>query len=311
VPRFKKLLVVIAPKVKEQPALRRAVHVAQSNNAELDVIEVMEETRQYAGRLGRRLHVDGAVEAIQQESVRRLETRIASFKATGLKVNIHVTTGTPFLEIIRTALRHHHDLVVKTVEPERRWKQMFLGNTDMHLLRKCPSALWLMQPTEPAWYRRILVAIDPDVEDPVERELGIRLLHLGTSLAQSEEAELLVGHAWGPFAEAKLKYHLNTAEFGTYLRGCKQEITTRLQSFLSMAGVDIPPERIRLAKGNADVVIPRLAKRHAVDLVVMGTVGRSGIPGLVIGNTAERMLNRLECSSLTLKPSGFVSPVSL
>ena len=309
-PRFKKLLVAIAPEVKEHPALRRAIQVAQSNDAELDIIAVMEETPQNAGRLGQWLHVDATVEASKRESGRRLETLIAPLKATGLKVNIHVATGTPFLEIIRTVLRHRHDLVMKTVEPERRWKQVFWGSTDRHLLRKCPSALWLMHPTEPARYRRILVAIDPDVEDQVERELGIRLLHLGTSLAQSEGTELLVGHAWSPFAEAKLKDHLNTAEFGTYLRSCKQESTTRLQTFLSMARVDIPPNRMRLAKGKADVVIPRLVKRHAVDLVVMGTVGRSGIPGLVIGNTAERMLNRLECSILTLKPPGFVSPVS-
>jgi nucleotide-binding universal stress UspA family protein len=65
-----------------------------------------------------------------------------------------------------------------------------------------------------------------------------------------------------------------------------------------MASVDIPANRIHLVKGQADLVIPRLAKRHAVDLVVMGTIGRSGIPGLLIGNTAERLLNRLECSWL-------------
>jgi universal stress protein E len=103
---------------------------------------------------------------------------------------------------------------------------------------------------------------------------------------------------------------LHTAEFGNYLRSCKQESTTKLRTFLSMACVDIPPDRMRLAKGRADVVIPRLAKRHAVDLVVMGTVGRRGIPGLVIGNTAERILSRLEYSILTLKPPGFVSSVS-
>ena len=309
--RFKKLLVTIAAGMQEQPALHRAAQLAQSGNAELDILTVMEEVPQYAGRLVQRPHIDATAEAIKQESVRRLETLAAPLKAAGLKVNVHVSTGTPFLEIIRTVLRHHHDLVMKTIEPERRWRQMFLGSTDMHLLRKCPSALWLMQPAEPARYRRILVAVDPDVEDQVERELATHLLHLGISLAQFEEAELLVGHAWSPFAEAKLKSHLSMAEFSSYLRTCKQESTARLQTFLSTTCVDIPPDSMRLARGKADVVISRLARRHAVDLVVMGTVGRSGIPGLLIGNTAERMLNQLECSILTLKPPGFVSPVSL
>jgi nucleotide-binding universal stress UspA family protein len=309
VQRCKKLLVAITAEAREQPALHRAIQLAQSNKAELDVIAVMEETSQYAGRLVPRPQVDEAAAAIKRESVRHLETLIALLQATGLKVNIHVARGTLFLEIIRTALRHRHDLVVKTMEPEGRWKQMFLGSTDMHLLRKCPRALWLIQPTEPVRYRRILVAIDLNMEDQVKRELATRLLHMATSLAQSEGAELLLVHAWSPLAEKKFKDHLNAAEFNSYVRNSRQESHSRLQTFLSMAGVDIPAPRIHLAKGKASVVIPRLAKRHAVDLVVMGTIGRSGIPGLLIGNTAERVLNQLACSILTIKPPGFVSPV--
>jgi len=41
----------------------------------------------------------------------------------------------------------------------------------------------------------------------------------------------------------------------------------------------------------------------------MGTVGRVGIPGFFIGNTAEEILKRVECSVLAIKPAGFVSPV--
>jgi nucleotide-binding universal stress UspA family protein len=310
VQRCKKLLVAIAPEVQEHPALRRAVQVAQRNDAELDILAVVEETPPFVGRLMQRLQVEATLEAIKRELVKRLENHVASLQAAGLKVNIHVATGTLFLEIIRTVIRYRHDLVVKTIEPERRWRQLFLGSTDMHLLRQCPSALWLMQPTEPARYRRILAAIDPDMEDQGKRELATRLLHMATSLAQSEGAELLIVHVWAPFAELKFKDHLNTAEFRSYLRSSRQESHGRLQTFLSLVGVDTPPHRVHLAKGRADIVIPRLAKRHAVDLVVMGTIGRSGIPGLLIGNTAERILNRLACSILTIKPPGFVSPVS-
>jgi nucleotide-binding universal stress UspA family protein len=43
----------------------------------------------------------------------------------------------------------------------------------------------------------------------------------------------------------------------------------------------------------------------------MGTVARIGIPGLLIGNTAETILDQLDCSVLAVKPPGFVSPVAL
>jgi len=48
-----------------------------------------------------------------------------------------------------------------------------------------------------------------------------------------------------------------------------------------------------------------------VDLIVMGTLSRTGIPGYFIGNTSESILSQVNCSVLTMKPPGFVSPVTL
>jgi universal stress protein E len=46
-------------------------------------------------------------------------------------------------------------------------------------------------------------------------------------------------------------------------------------------------------------------------LVVLGTISRGGIPGLLMGNTAERLVDRIDCALLTVKPADFVCPVSL
>ena len=48
-----------------------------------------------------------------------------------------------------------------------------------------------------------------------------------------------------------------------------------------------------------------------IDLITMGTVGRSGISGLFLGNTAEKVLGHCDCSILALKPPGFKSPIPL
>jgi len=58
-------------------------------------------------------------------------------------------------------------------------------------------------------------------------------------------------------------------------------------------------------------VIPELVKHKDIDLIVMGTIGRTGIPGMIMGNTAERLLDRVECSILAIKPEGYISPVTL
>ncbi len=52
-------------------------------------------------------------------------------------------------------------------------------------------------------------------------------------------------------------------------------------------------------------------KKNAVDLLVLGTVARSGLGGFFIGNTAEKILNRIQCSVLALKPSEFKSSIKV
>lgn len=69
--------------------------------------------------------------------------------------------------------------------------------------------------------------------------------------------------------------------------------------------------RTHLVKGHARKEIPALARQIEADLIVMGTVARTGVAGFIIGNTAEAILNQIECSVLALKPSGFVTPVTL
>ena len=76
-------------------------------------------------------------------------------------------------------------------------------------------------------------------------------------------------------------------------------------------GTDVPQDRVHLLKGEPEDVIPQFARDNAVDLIVMGTVALTGIAGLLIGSTAERLLRHVECSLLTVKPEEFVSPVKL
>jgi len=69
--------------------------------------------------------------------------------------------------------------------------------------------------------------------------------------------------------------------------------------------------RERLALGEPSDRILAASRRTKPGLIVMGSVGRTGIPGFLIGNTAEKVLRRCDCSILAVKPDGFVSPVQL
>ena len=68
---------------------------------------------------------------------------------------------------------------------------------------------------------------------------------------------------------------------------------------------------VHLVEGKAKDVIPALARKKRVELIVMGTLARTGLPQRLIGHTAETVLGHADCSVLTVKPEDFVSPVAL
>jgi nucleotide-binding universal stress UspA family protein len=73
----------------------------------------------------------------------------------------------------------------------------------------------------------------------------------------------------------------------------------------------ISEKQIHILKGRAGYLIPEVSRKLGIELIVMGTVSRTGIEGLFIGNTAEEILERVDCSVLAVKPDGFVTPVKI
>jgi len=86
------------------------------------------------------------------------------------------------------------------------------------------------------------------------------------------------------------------------------EHRTALERLVKASGIS-GSHQIHHLRGRAEECIPAFAKDKKIDILVMGTVARTGIPGFVIGNTAENIVQKLSCSLMALKPQGFVSPV--
>jgi universal stress protein E len=65
-----------------------------------------------------------------------------------------------------------------------------------------------------------------------------------------------------------------------------------------------------LCRGVARERIAEEVQKRRIGLLVMGTIARTGVPGFIIGNTAEDILNSVDCSVVTVKPPGYISPVA-
>ena len=319
--RLRNILFVHQLAVEDSAAFERAAMLAEENSAPLKVIEVLEEGEPDIGVPVPVLLTDVLRNTLIEESREQMEELVAPLRQR-IDIDIEVLTGTPFLEIIREVLRNRHDLVIKAADKGGLITRVF-GSTDMHLLRKCPCPVWLHKHGHNKPYHRILAAVDFDESSSseVDSTLNRDIMDLATSLAQREHSELYVGHAWYPQGAELLQTRasgLTEEEINEYINETLACSVRRLNELMGSAetwvGEDVWLEvkpQTRLVKGLARRAIPDLAEELQVELIVMGTIRRAGIAGILIGNTAETILNRIDCSVLAIKPEGFVTPVTL
>jgi len=311
--RFKRILLAFDGKTDPSAALTRALDLARRNEAVLTVLEVVED---FPGQLEKWMTTKDTrnlKEGIIQEAADRLGTLLKSIVPKGIQVNKKVVAGKPFLEIIRSVLQHGHDLVIVTPRSRVGFGSLFLGSTTRHLMRKCPVPVWAVKQTKKRRYRRILAAVDPSPFHSDQIELSRKIMELAISLAESEGAELHVVHCWSVPLENALRNRsgLPPNDVNKIIRETRATHKLGLDKISQGLNLEKIPHRIHLRKGDPVRLIVDVATRKRMELVVMGTVSRKGFPGVLIGNTAEKVLDQLSCSVLTVKPDGFVSPVIL
>ncbi|MER2513412.1 MAG: universal stress protein [Nitrosomonas ureae] len=317
---FGNILYVSENAVNQEASIMRAVLLAENNQGNLTVMDVAPViTADIDLPYGRPISNE-VQSAIVSERRKMLEALIEPYKKR-LDIRLNVLVGTTFLEVIRAVLRNGHDLLIKPAENPGFIERLF-GSDDIQLLRNCPCPVWLTREEEKSKYEHILAAVDfnPDMPDTIEQDLNQQILGLSGSLAFSDFASLHAIHVWDAPAEAMLRTWANDSReaSATYVEGVRsshERAYNRLrQQLIERIGKDnndyLSPE-FHMRRGVAATVIPEIAKQLHADLVVMGTVARTGIAGLLIGNTAEAVLEQIQCSVLAIKPPGFVSPVQL
>jgi nucleotide-binding universal stress UspA family protein len=253
-------------------------------------------------------------EYIIQEEKHDLERFVASIRQAGVQASSKVLSGSPFLEIIREVLRGGYDLVIIAAEGRSVLKETLFGSTIMHLMRKCPCPVWVIKPAQPKHYSHILAAVDPTPYYEQRNALNIQILDLATSLAHRERCELLILHTWSFNLESHVqsgRVRVPQSKLDEWGRKIRDKHRRSLGKLLQRYDLENLKHQVYLLKGEAGRLIPALAAAREVELIVMGTLSRSGVAGLLIGNTAEKVLRQVDCSVLTVKPEGFITPVKL
>jgi universal stress protein E len=291
------VLVVIDPTAKDQPALDRAIQVAGGRRARLNLFICDYQPQIVGTKFLDSTKLRRAKENLIDQHIHRLEGMATRGRAAGLEVSVKAAWDRPLYEgIVREALECDARYVFKDTHYHSAVSRALFSNTDWHLIKCCPAPLWLVKPGNDFDRPAILASVDPLHEHDSTAALDVRILSDAFELAGEMDGVVEVFHAYNPFE--------NPDEPGKPQSVHENALNALAEEF------QISPEHVHLEAGNPVDLMPQIAAAKPFDLAVMGAVSRSRLEHVIVGTTAENVLDRLPCDVLVIKPKGFVSPVT-
>jgi len=299
------ILVDIDAVAADHPALEQTIRLAERCGARVTIVDVLPRVP-----AGVRHFVTPDLE---KELIEHRRARLTAIAETvqGVSVTTELLRGRPGIALIQEVLRSSHDLLVRSHGRDLAEGPKPFGAIDMELLRQCPCPVWLVgRRGSPSDRWRILAAIHANPSEPAEQELNETILNWALTLKAFGDAELTLLQAWTPYGAGLLRSRMSPDEFTEFIEASRRTENEALCGLIEPFKDRLTDVAVELVLGEPEDAIARFVESHGIDVVVMGTVARAGIAGLVMGNTAERVLQRLRGSVLAVKPPGFKSPVA-
>lgn len=289
-------------------ALRKAAQIALACDARLELYHCLAEPLPLEpgfdvahGGL-ERLEAD-----LQARALARLQRLAAGLAAQGVRVSAEAGWDAPVHEgIVRRALKIRADLIVASVHAGAHVLPGLLRLTDWELVRHSPVPLLLVKSPRPYRQPSVLVALDPRHAFSKPLKLDSQLLRAGLLLSRRLHGRLHAVHAYVPVPVGFVPADA-MALSGQALRQIEQHSARAAEAAFErvLKGSHIPASRRHLLGRHPIDAILQASRASRSAIVVMGAVSRSGLKRLLIGNTAERMLDELRCDVLIVKPAGF------
>jgi universal stress protein E len=304
VDRITDILVVVNPLVRDQPAIAKAATLARWLGASIELLICNTE-------ISRDAHTEGPLprisNALLNDNLDMLLEEIAEpLRDDGLDVTTHIIGGDPLHSTVISWMRNSPaDLVVKDTHHHSFARRGFTTNTDWHLIRSCSVPLLLTKPKAWAQPPVIMAAVDPGHPQDPAAALDQSILDVATSMANRFDTQAHAMHAYVPSAIALTAVGgLPVVRVSAVGREAEQTLR-RSQIKRCTDAYGIPEANLHVDPGTATDCLPRISGELHADIVVMGAVSRSDLKRVLIGGTAERVLETLPCDVLVVKAPDF------
>lgn len=274
-----------------------ALGLAREHGAQLTLVHVLE----VKAKLQKRIldgH-DSPAKAHYQQVQDLLKKMTTEAKTQGLEADSEVLFGKAGMTLVRKVLKSNPDLLMAGAASRGAVAEALFGSTTITLLRQCPCPFWITKGDGKQPISNVLVA-------HCLTEMGSTALGWGVATAEAHQAPLHILHSLELEAYEGFLASMPADELDRERSSAKERIQNELAQFEFSQAAEII-----VTEGSPHASIYKYLEEHSIDLLVMGTIARTGLAGVFTGNTAESLLPWVRCSLIALKPKDFVSPVTL
>jgi len=296
---------------KSQPAVVKAVQLARACDAKLELFHALDTTLYVDAYLDQSL--TNVERNLRARSLQRLEAMAHQMRRQGVRVTATAEWDFPAYEaVVRRAQRSKADLIVADNHRRHHRLPRLLHLADWELLRLSPTPVLLVKTARPYRHPAVLAAVDPSHAFAKPAKLDDEILRVGTTVTHALRGTLHAVHAYTSFPPTSLRnaVHDRAANVDVAQRSAARATALAQADFKRvLRKAKISRTRQYLTTRFPTDAIEHVARKTHSAIVVMGALSRSGLKSLFIGNTAESLLDRLNCDILVVKPATFVNRV--
>lgn len=190
------------------------------------------------------------------------------------------------------------DLVVKTTRNHSALEKILFTPTDWHLLRDTQTNILFVKKDNWPAKTSVLGAININ-DDEKHRELNKKIILTTVELSEANQskANILNVFPWPMVKFDKFNHLFDGKDLFLEIKNKHSNAVNRFVNNVSKIS-----GKIIIAEGlEPEETIPKMVKSSHSNLLVIGTVGRKGIKAVMLGNTAEKILDEIECEVLVVK----------
>lgn len=238
--------------------------------------------------------IDQTQQNFKQDAATEMSQVIAGMPATEHKISTSVLVGEADVALSQAVRKEGYDLVVCGTRGTVTWEKFLVGSTAKRLVRDCPTSVLVVNDEHRHRPKVVMAAVDFS-------SVSLKALATLSAVAAHWGAELHVLHV-----VESLEISADAVKRNPQAERLRNEINDetaeRILKLVKRTDGDVGKVRVHVSWGTPWREVTKSAERIGADFVGLGTVGRSGLKGLLIGNTAEKVLSVFRGSILTVKP---------